>query len=464
MSSYHTSFTYKEKNSFDEGYIIVAFEPDNGFKATSLSMENISDAYYDGSKRFDYGSKYNSQAEVQIAIIKKDGTDMTITDFRNCAKWLIGSRTNSWLDMCSEETRKKYIGDGETKEFSILDSNNNPLSGNIIAYINNTRVQEFSYNYRTGILEFDTAPKKWAQIEIEIFHPIYSFLGKFTNLEQYKMDARTVGIRLTFSSLSPWAYSQPQTFECDIGQELFVDAGGTLTKDKLETIEDETPFMVDSSGRLYLKNDADADGVFSIESEIAVCDVSNSLFADVDGNLIKNKIESISSSIRFGIDENGVLFPNHLDENSRFDILTEIEDTDQYIIGIDTSYKTVVNNESDDLYTYINLDIDFEAHGKCDNLSIYNKTLNEETVVKNIKAKENISISANQFIISDSSAHKIFGDDFNFVWPRLQPGENNLIIGGGGTGVAYFTYRYPMKIGDCVMDIDVNSSGILCYS
>ena len=312
------------------------------------------------------------------------------------------------------------------------------------------------------MLEFDDAPKKWSQIEITISIPIYSFLGKFINLEQYKIDARTVGVRLTFSSLSPWAFSQPQTFECDIGQELFVDAGGTLTKDKMETLEDESPFMVDSSGRLYLKNDVDADGIFGVESGIAICDVSKSLLTDVDGNLIKNKIESISSSTRFGVDNKGVLFPNHFDENSSFDIVAEGDIAGQYIVGIDTSYKTVVNNASDDLYTYINLDIDFEAYGKCDNLSIYNTTLNEETIIKNVKAKENISISANQFIISDSPHHQIFGDDFNFVWPRLQPGENNLIIGGGGSGIAYFTYRYPMKIGDCALDIDVNGNCVIC--
>lgn len=399
MSSYHTSFTYKDKNSFNEGYIIVAFEPDNGFKDSFLSMENISDDYYDNTKRFDYGAKYTSQSEVQISIIKKDGSDMSVKDFRSCAKWLTGARTNSWLDMCVGDTI------------------------------------------------------------------IYSFLGKFLNLEQHKMDARTIGARLTFSSLSPWAYSQPQVFECDIGQELFVDAGGTLTKDKLETQEDESPFIVDNDGMLSLKNNVDTDGLFDIqEPGIAICDVSQSLFIDIDGNLIKNKTEVVSSGARFGVNDNGVLCPNNFDEYSYFDIVAEGENEGQYIVGIDTSYKTVVNNESDDLYTYINLDIDFEAHGKCDNLSIYNTTLNEETVIKNVKAKENISISANQFIVSDSPHHKIFGNDFNFVWPRLQPGENSLIIGGGGTGIAHFTYRYPMKIGDCAMDIDVNGNSIICDS
>ena len=342
MASYHTSFSYKDKNSFDEGYVIIAFEPDNGFKETYLSMENISDDYYDNTKRFDYGAKYSSQSEVNITIIKKDGTDMSINDFRSCAKWLTGARTNSWLDM--------YVGDTI----------------------------------------------------------IYSFLGKILNLEQYKIDARTVGVRFTFSSLSPWAYSQPQTFNCDIGQALFIDADGSLIK---------------------------------YASYVAVI----------------NEEENV---VPFGIDENGTLYMNYLDDGSYFDI-TKYED-DGVTIGVDTSYKTTVNNLTDDLYTYINLDINFE-NKTCNHLSIYNETLGEETIVENMDQNEKISISANQFITSDKPK-KIFGDDFNFIWPRLQPGENNLVISGGGTGTAYFTYRYPMKIGDCAMDIDVNGHSVICDS
>lgn len=39
----------------------------------------------------------------------------------------------------------------------------------------------------------------------------YSFIGRFTNAWQYKMDARTCGLILEFTSISPWAYSPVQT-------------------------------------------------------------------------------------------------------------------------------------------------------------------------------------------------------------------------------------------------------------
>lgn len=343
MASYHTSFSYRDKNSFDEGYIITAFEPDSGFKDTFLSMENISDAYYDGTKRFDYGAKYSSQSEVNITLIKKDGTDVSTRDLRECAKWLTGARVNSWLDM--------YVGDTI----------------------------------------------------------IYSFLGKVLNLEQYKLDGRTIGVRLTFLSLSPWAYSQPQTFSCDIGQALFLDNHEILTK---------------------------------ISTDVSVIND-----------------EEDESVVLFGISQDGTLYMNYLDEGSYFDVE---EQDDGFILWVDTTYKTTIDNLSDDLYTYINLDIDFTAINNCNQVMIYNETLDEKTIIDDIKAGEKILVSANQFITSNSAHHSVFGDDFNFVWPRLKPGENNLSISGGGTGSANFTYRYPMKIGDCVMDIDVSGNSVIC--
>lgn len=329
MSSYHTSFSYKEKNSLNEGLLIAAFEPDVGFTDSFLSMENISDDYYDGTKRFDYNSKYSTQAEIKITLIKKDGSDMQLNEFRSYARWLTGARVNSWLDM--------YVGDTI----------------------------------------------------------VYSFLGKFLNLEQYKLDSRTVGIRGTFSSVSPWAYSAPQKFKCTVGQSL-------------TTIETDNDIVV-------TKKKADTP--------------------------------------MLGID-NGVLHATYLDKGSYFEV------TETGVAYMDTSYKTKIDNQSDDLYTYIYLDINY-INEDGDEFSIKNTTLDEETVVTSISPNETISLSSKQFIIS-SIPNKIFGDSFNFIWPRLGPGINEFIVYGSGNGEAQFTYRYPMKVGDCVIDTDVYGSDIDC--
>ena len=326
MSSYHTSFSYKDKNSLNEGLIIVSFEPDVGFTDSFLAMENVSDEYYDRTKRFDYGSRYTSQSEIKITLIKQDGSDMKRDEFRAYAKWLTGARANSWLDM--------YIG---------------------------STIQ-------------------------------YSFLGKFLNLEQYKYDSRTVGIRLTFSSISPWAYSAEQRFLCELSRSLIVDTYNVLEK-------------------------------------------------------------KAGISREFGLVDS-VLFVDPNDVNSYFDV------TSDGIAHIDNAVVIQTDNETDDLYTYINLDINYK-NGEGNSISIKNTTLDEETIITGMSVGEIIKLSAKQFIVSDIP-NKIFGDDFNFVWPRLAPGVNKFIIDGATEGVIEFAYRYPMKIGDCAIDTDILGEGFDC--
>ena len=92
-------------------------------------------------------------------------------------------------------------------------------------------------------------------------------------------------------------------------------------------------------------------------------------------------------------------------------------------------------------------------YGKCPSCNEWG-TLDEETIVTGISPGEIISLNAKQFIIS-SIPNKIFGDNFNFIWPRLCPNGNELSIYGTGRGKFELTYRYPMKIGDCTMDTSV---------
>lgn len=220
----------------------------------------------------------------------------------------------------------------------------------------------------------------------------YAFLGRVTNVQQQKLDARTIGLVITFSSVSPWAYSAPQTFNCDISQLLDIDENGIIKK------------------------------------------------VDVD-------------SASFGFN-NGVLSANSLDDNSYFKV------DDNGVAYLDNAYRTIIDNQTDDLYTNIYLDIDY-VNENSTFFSTKNLTLNEESLIKDISVNEKISVNAKQFIISDIP-NKIFGDSFNFIWPRLAPGENSFVIEGDGRGFAKFTYRYPMKVGDCAMDVDIHGGDINC--
>ena len=326
MSLYYNNFKYLDVNSIDRGLIVSAFEPDDGFTESFLSMEPVQEDYYDGTKKFDYGARYNQTAVINITVIKSNGTDFNLDDVCLLSRWLTGSRINSWLDV------------GPSKD------------------------------------------------DIK-----YSFLGRVTDLKPRKLDGRTIGFQIEFSSVSPWAYSAEQHFSHAIEQVLYIDDGALDTK------------ATDSS---------------------------------------------------LSVDENGVLYHDSNYKNDYFSII------DDNIAEIDNAVIIQTDNQTDDLYTYIYLDMDY-TNENSEHLSIKNITLDEETTLSGMSANERVFLSAKQFITS-SIPNKIFGDDFNFVWPRLAPGVNEFLISATAEGSMEFSYRYPMKIGDCAMDITTYGGGIDC--
>lgn len=345
MSSYHDSFTYNKKNSFtDMDLIISSFEPDDSFTETFLSMDPIFEENFDGTRDFSYGARYNSKAKINITVIKKDQSDFSMQEFRECAKWLTGARIDSWLDL--------YMGPN-------VDKDGKPLPENII----------------------------------------YSFLGKITDLQQMKIGGRVIGLQITFSSVAPWAFSVEQDYNCFFGQVLVV---GNAMYD----------------GVLY----------------------ENMLYAGL-----------YDSSVLY-VDDYNVLYAGG-GRTNYFSFLDE----DMYhdgIIYVDNTTTVRIDNQTDDIYTYINLDTQFVNHD-CDFISIKNLTLDEETKIVGMSYKETVILSSEQFISSDIP-NKIFGDNFNFVWPRIAPGENVLAITGGGSANVKFTYRYPMKVADGIIDIGMS--------
>ena len=328
MALYNANFSYLGQNSIDNGFVVAAFEPDEGFKDTFLSMEPVYEDSRHGEFRFDYGARYNSVSVVEITIIKKDLSDFSINDTRNALKWLTGSRTNSWLDI--------YSG----KSFQ------------------------------------------------------YSFLGRVTDVKQRKLDGRIIGLMIIFTSISPWAFSRQFEFNRTIEQSLDVINDGN---DNLILIKDPNEMSINSHGVLCNGPEVDDSGTFDVD-ESGAMSVKNAITASID-------------------------------------------------------------NQSDDLYTYINLGVRFENQS-CQWFEIVNNTIGETTRVDHIGSGEIVEIVDKQFIVSYEldqvsgqlkNLNRIFGDDFNFVWPRLLPGINDFEINGDGNGRLKFSYRYPVKIGDCAI-------------
>lgn len=335
MSSYYPSFNYKGLNSLkDKNLIVVAFDADEGEMDTFLGMDPIYTEKYDGTRRMDYGAKFNSVVTVKISVIKANRNDFTVAEVRDFLRWTTGARNNSYLDLLIEDEVR------------------------------------------------------------------FSFLGRVTNAYQQKLDARTIGLSIEFTSISPWAYSPQQVFKCSFGQKMIFD---------------------------------EKEGIVSKGSGDALLNVYNNgvLYNGTDGG-----------AGLFKIDSDGVIY-------------------------IDNTVMLQLNNLSDDLYTYVHLDMKF-INNNSDHIIIKNETLYDEsngtdgiTEIYGMVANEIITLSSEQFIISDVPG-KIFGNNFNFIWPKLLPGINKFSIFGSGSGLVEFSYRYPIKIGDCAIDIYTSNSGCGC--
>jgi hypothetical protein len=118
------------------------------------------------------------------------------------------------------------------------------------------------------------------------------------------------------------------------------------------------------------------------------------------------------------------------------------------IVGAD---YLVINNESDDLYTPVYPKITYKNISG-NYITIENQTISEITRVKNLGVNEIITLDNNMLITSDNSG-KIFGNSFNFTWPRLKSGTNKFHVVGNGD--LTFEYYYPIKMGDCATNINV---------
>lgn len=339
MSSYHSHFKYLNKSSAEEGFIIAAFTPDDGETDSFLGMEQVYEDNYDGTKRNLYGTKYKSVATISITLVKADGSDFSVADNKRVFKWLTGARTASWLDLYEANSNK----------------------------------------------------------------PKYSFYCTATDMQQYKLDARVVGITAVFTSIHPWAYSS-------IYERNFTFGAGSIAIDNNG--------IIDSSGS----------SMFGVDND------SGYMYPDAD---------IITST--FNIDDDGFIYTGN-------------------------DIQEIITNDTDDLYTYINLDMRYQNDSTGDSthtLTITNLTLNEKTEVKDIKSGEIVELSAGQFITSYTEeleqtgnktgnlipTNRIFGDSFNFTWPRLKPGDNVFSIQASGTGNLSFSWRVPVKIGDCALDV-----------
>lgn len=348
MSSYYPSFSYLGVNSRDRNLVVAHFDADQGETETFMSMEPIYTESADGSRRLDYGAKYNNVATFRITVIKPDNSDFSVAEVREHLKWLTGSRKNSTLDFLEHFTDEFVYADADLQLINQCDKffnvyvNDNILNGN-------TYSVESSKTGLTSI-SFPLSQPSYVNngdiVKIAYGRIKYSFVGRVTNAWQYKMDARTIGLVLEFTSVSPWAYSAPQVVT--------------------ETFNESVPILI--------------------------------------------------------------------------------------------------NNYTDDLYGYTPVNVTFKNardNGYLQLIGISDHAGVGEylfrTLITDLSIDEVVTINDNMIITSDKP-NKVFGDSFNFDFPKLCAGKNTILLDGAGQ--IEFSYVYCIKIGDCAMDINATSASI----
>jgi hypothetical protein len=147
---------------------------------------------------------------------------------------------------------------------------------------------------------------------------------------------------------------------------------------------------------------------------------------------LKVTFEKISA-VPLLYDEEGTIrfSPNTLvydEDNEELDATVEVTESDGYISFGDSSIQ----------------DIDI--------LQITNMTINNETTIVNSLSENEIVIMTENMMIQSDKLQRVFGDDFNYVWPRLKSGTNQFEA--QGYGYLTFEYALPMKVSDCVNNME----------
>lgn len=102
MPSYSYGFCYKQQynQSFD---LITSCSFDGGFDQVSsfTAVEGITSYKYDGTM-IDYGARYAEKVELQITMVKKNYTPLSLQEKRKILAWLTSSKQCSWLTLYDE--------------------------------------------------------------------------------------------------------------------------------------------------------------------------------------------------------------------------------------------------------------------------------------------------------------------------------------------------------------------------
>lgn len=210
----------------------------------------------------------------------------------------------------------------------------------------------------------------------------FEILGAPTSIELHKMaNNRIVGIVFTFESSAPYAFSTIQTIEKDI----------------------TTP-----------------------QEFIITCD------SDEWGALVYPKI-----TITHKLDDGLIVQADKAMTDNE-------EHIDGTIYKYNDTYYYIDNNHELQIKSADEFDLD-ESGFDTTGVLIENITTNSKTIVGKNIAQEIVILDGANKVVASNRENRIFGNDFNWQWTSLTPGENTIKITGNCT--IKFEWREPRKVG-----------------
>ena len=214
----------------------------------------------------------------------------------------------------------------------------------------------------------------------------YEILGGFIEINTHKTgNGRVVGITAVFESVAPWAFSSLYTITKDVSS----PTDNTIVIN-LETDDPQNPVYP----RITIKQD-NTTNIITINH--AMTDVDNWVY----GSVFKYE------NTYYWVDKDGVKHTSTTNTSS-----------------FDTTSVAIRNMHTDDFGS----------------VSVF------DTLVKNNVKGEKVVLDGANRVVSSSSEHRIFGNDFSWQWTPLYEGKNELSFVGNCTVTVEF--RYPIKCGE----------------
>lgn len=319
--------------------------------------------------------------------------------------------------MSSYHSSFTYLKQNSSDDFKLLITHFDADSGETDSGLTQEQVYTSSYNGAKRIL-YGT---RWSSVPTV----------KITVIKQNRSDFTVAECRAIYK----WLTGNP------IASWLDLYAGDDLKYSFLGTVQDVKPEKLDARTiGMNIYFESLHPWAFSPEQTSST---SFGQALDVDEGVLYKMGQNLDVN-NAGVLSNGT--------NATFDI------SEDGVIYIDNSVEMSIENDSDDLYSCIPLYTKFVNINSTE-FSITNETLYDMTdgadgftEINNLIAGETIELTAEKMIMSDAP-NRIFGDSFNFIWPKLISGVNKIVVSGSGKGEVYFTYRNIIKIGDCAIDV-----------